>query len=151
MRINIYGLGYVGSVSAACLAADGHHVLGIDIDRLKVDSINRGESAVVEPGLAELIQCGVKAGRLRATTDAIEDADVSMVCVGTPSNENGSLCLDYVARAAGQIGDFLRGVRRIPRCLRPQHRASWNRGGRRHSAAGASIRAREPGADSASA
>jgi GDP-mannose 6-dehydrogenase len=110
MRINIYGLGYVGSVSAACLAADGHHVLGIDIDRLKVDSINRGESAVVEPGLAELIQCGVRAGRLRATTDAVESADVSIICVGTPSNENGSLCLDYVARAAGQIGDFLRGV-----------------------------------------
>jgi GDP-mannose 6-dehydrogenase len=110
MRINIYGLGYVGSVSAACLAADGHHVLGIDIDRLKVDSINRGESAVVEPGLAELMQRGVAAGRLRATTEAIEQADVSMVCVGTPSNENGSLCLDYVARAARQIGDFLGGV-----------------------------------------
>ena len=110
MKINIYGLGYVGSVSAACLAADGHHVLGIDIDRLKVDAINRGASAVVEPGLAELIHCGVAACRLRATTDAIEDADVSMVCVGTPSNENGSLCLDYVGRAASQIGDLLGSV-----------------------------------------
>jgi GDP-mannose 6-dehydrogenase len=110
MRINIYGLGYVGSVSAACLAADGHLVLGIDIDRLKVDSINRGESAVVEPGLSDLINCGVAAGRLRATTDAIENADLSMVCVGTPSNENGSLCLDYVTRAARQIGDFLKSA-----------------------------------------
>jgi GDP-mannose 6-dehydrogenase len=110
MKINIYGLGYVGSVSAACFAASDHLVLGIDIDRLKVDSINRGESAVVEPGLPELIEAGVSTGRLRATTGSIENADVSMVCVGTPSNENGSLCLDYVARAAGQIGDFLKNI-----------------------------------------
>lgn len=110
MRVNIYGLGYVGSVSAACLAEQGHAVLGIDIDRLKVDAINRGESAVVEPGLTELIRCGVSSGRLRATTDSVEPADVSLVCVGTPSNENGSLCLDYVSRAAAQIGDFLRSI-----------------------------------------
>ena len=107
MKINVYGLGYVGSVSAACLAAEGHSVLGIDVDGLKVDCINRGTSAVVEPGLAELIGSGVAAGRLRATTGAADDANVSMVCVGTPSNENGSLCLDYVARAAAQIGEFL--------------------------------------------
>src|SRR5580765_8848627 len=107
MRINIYGLGYVGSVSAACLAADGHDVLGVDVDRVKVDSINQGLSAVVEPGLSDLIGCGVKSGRLRATCDQVEDADVSLVCVGTPSNENGSLCLDCLARAAAQIGDFL--------------------------------------------
>jgi len=110
MRINIYGLGYVGSVSAACLAAEGHDVLGIDIDGLKVDSINNGASAVVEPGLAELVSSGVAAGKLRATTEAVEAADVSLVCVGTPSNENGSLRLDYVARAAAQIGDFLKDV-----------------------------------------
>jgi len=109
MKINIYGLGYVGSVSAACLVAEGHSVLGIDVDQLKVDCINRGTSAVVEPGLPELISAGVASGRLRATTGQADDADVSMVCVGTPSNENGSLCLDYVARAAAQIGEFLRG------------------------------------------
>ena len=108
MKINIYGLGYVGSVSAACLVAEGHSVLGIDVDPLKVDCINRGTSAVVEPGLSELISSGVASSRLRATTGQAEDADVSMVCVGTPSNENGSLCLDYVARAAAQIGEFLR-------------------------------------------
>jgi GDP-mannose 6-dehydrogenase len=108
MRINIYGLGYVGSVSAACFAAEGHDVLGIDIDHLKVDSIARGESAVVEPGLGELIRDGVNAGRLRATTAGVECADVSMICVGTPSNENGSLCLDYVVRAASEIGQVLR-------------------------------------------
>lgn len=109
MKINIYGLGYVGSVSAACFAAEGHSVVGIDVDRLKVDCINRGTSAVVEPGLEELIGAGVSSGRLRATTSAPEDADVSMICVGTPSNDNGSLCLDYVARAAAQIGEFLKG------------------------------------------
>jgi GDP-mannose 6-dehydrogenase len=107
MRINIYGLGYVGSVSAACLAADGHDVLGIDIDRTKVDCINRGVSAVVEPGLSDLVNHGVACRKLRATTDAIDDADVSIVCVGTPSNENGSLCLEYITRAAAQIGEFL--------------------------------------------
>ena len=111
MRINIYGLGYVGSVSAACFASEGHSVLGIDVDRLKVDCINRGTSAVVEPGLAELIGREMSSGRLRATSDAVESADVSMVCVGTPSNENGSLCLDYVARASAQIGAFLKDTR----------------------------------------
>lgn len=110
MKINIYGLGYVGSVSAACLAADGHDVLGIDIDDGKVDSINQGLSAVVEPGLSDLIRDGVASGKLRATTSDIRDADVSMVCVGTPSNENGSLCLDYVCRAMAPIGSFLRST-----------------------------------------
>ena len=109
MKINIYGLGYVGSVSAACFAAEGHSVLGIDVDGLKVDCINRGTSAVVEPGLAELIGREVASGRLRATCGKPEAADVSMVCVGTPSNDNGSLCLDYVARAAVEIGEFLKG------------------------------------------
>ena len=108
MNINVYGLGYVGSVSAACFADRGHHVLGIDVDPLKVDTLNRGGSAVVEPGLPELIARGVEAGRLRATTGPADGADVSIVCVGTPSNENGSLCLDYVARAASEIGERLR-------------------------------------------
>src|SRR6266436_1561388 len=108
MRINIYGLGYVGSVSAACLAADGHDVIGIDIDQVKVDSINRGVSAVVEPGLSDLIHRGVASNKLRASVDMIDDVDVTMVCVGTPSNENGSLCLDYITRAMMELGDFLR-------------------------------------------
>jgi GDP-mannose 6-dehydrogenase len=108
VRINIFGLGYVGSVSAACFAAAGHDILGIDVDQVKVDSINQGVSAVVEPGLTDLIRSGVTAGKLRATTDTIDEADVSMVCVGTPSNPNGSLCLDHVASAAEDIGAFLR-------------------------------------------
>jgi GDP-mannose 6-dehydrogenase len=101
----------VGSVSAACLAADGHHVLGIDVDRDKVNSINTGRGPVIEPGLPELIESGRASQKLRATTDSAEDADVSMVCVGTPSNGNGSLCLDYILRATSQIGDFLRNIR----------------------------------------
>jgi GDP-mannose 6-dehydrogenase len=108
MKISIYGLGYVGSVSAACLAADGHDVIGIDIDQVKVDSINRGVSAVVEPGLSDLIHRGVASNKLRASVDMIDDVDVTMVCVGTPSNENGSLCLDYITRAMMELGDFLR-------------------------------------------
>jgi GDP-mannose 6-dehydrogenase len=107
VKINVFGLGYVGSVSAACLAADGHQVLGIDIDPKKVESINTGLSPVLEPGLPELMRETVDSGRLRATLDGPEDADVSIVCVGTPSNENGSLCLDHVGRAAEQIGRFL--------------------------------------------
>jgi GDP-mannose 6-dehydrogenase len=108
MRINVYGLGYVGSVSAACLASDGHDVLGIDVDPVKVDSINDGLSSVVEAGLPELINAGVRSGRLRATTEAADAADVSLVCVGTPSRDNGSLCLDYVSRATVDLGAYLK-------------------------------------------
>jgi GDP-mannose 6-dehydrogenase len=111
VKVNIYGLGYVGSVSAACLAEAGHDILGIDIDRMKVESINSGASPVVEPGLSDLIRRGVASNRLRATTDAIEDAAVSIVCVGTPSNENGSLGLHHLSRATEQIGDFLRSCK----------------------------------------
>jgi GDP-mannose 6-dehydrogenase len=108
VRINIFGLGYVGSVSAACLATEGHEVLGIDIDRMKVESINKGISPVVEPELAPLMARAVASGKLRATAGTIEDADVSIVCVGTPSNENGSLNLNHISRASEQIGEFLR-------------------------------------------
>src|SRR5258706_14128950 len=107
MRINIYGLGYVGSVSAACLAMDGHDVLGIDIDRTKVDCINGGQSAVVEPGLSELLKRAGGAQKLRATPDAVGGAGGSIVCVGTPSNEKGRLFLDYIAPAPTHIGEFL--------------------------------------------
>jgi GDP-mannose 6-dehydrogenase len=107
VKISIFGLGYVGSVSAACLADAGHDVLGVDVDEKKVANINAGLSPVLEPGLPELIAEVVRTGKLRATSGELEDADLSIVCVGTPSNENGSLCLDYVRRAVQQIGEFI--------------------------------------------
>src|SRR5260370_3732488 len=110
MRISIFGLGYVGSVSAECLARNGHQVIGVDSDRHKVDLINQGASPIIEPGLRELLSELAKGGGLGATTDvsdAVMNTDVSFVCVGTPSRENGSLNLDYVKRVCEQIGKVL--------------------------------------------
>ena len=111
MRISVYGLGYVGAVSAACLAADGHTVVGVDTNPVKVDLLNQGHAPVVEAGLGELIDEGVRAGRLRATTDcdaAVAGTDVGLVCVGTPSRGNGSLDLTSLRRVAGDIGQAIR-------------------------------------------
>jgi GDP-mannose 6-dehydrogenase len=111
MRISVFGLGYVGAVSAACLAADGHTVVGVDTNQVKVDLLNQGRSPVVEAGLGELVEDGVRAGRLRATTDcvgAVGDTDLGFICVGTPSNANGSLDLTYLRRVAEEIGQAMR-------------------------------------------
>lgn len=110
MRISIFGLGYVGSVSAACLARNGHDVIGVDPNLQKVDLINRGASPIIEPGLRELLSEFSKNGRVQATTDpafAVQNSDVSFICVGTPSRENGSLNLDYVRLTCEQIGRTL--------------------------------------------
>jgi GDP-mannose 6-dehydrogenase len=110
MRLSIFGLGYVGSVSAACLARNGHEVVGVDPDRQKVDLINQGASPIIEPGLRELLSTYSKTCALQATTDvglAIRKSDVSFICVGTPSCENGSLNLDYVRRVCEQLGKAL--------------------------------------------
>ena len=111
-RIAIFGLGYVGSVSAACLASDGHRVVGVDPQATKTDLINGGHSPVIEPGLGQLIAEARAAGRLAATADpeqAMATCDIAIVCVGTPSRPNGSLDLSHVAEVCGQIG---RGLRR---------------------------------------
>jgi GDP-mannose 6-dehydrogenase len=111
MKISVFGLGYVGTVSAACFAGKGHSVVGVDVQPSKVERINRGESPVVEPGVDETVARVVEEGRLRATTDAVQavaETDVSLICVGTPSRRNGSLNLDYVEKVSGQIGRALR-------------------------------------------
>ncbi|MGC1422788.1 MAG: nucleotide sugar dehydrogenase [Terracidiphilus sp.] len=111
MRISIFGLGYVGTVSAACFAADGNQVLGVDPVPDKVDLINRGLSPIVEDEIGEIIEETVRKGQLRATQDpltAVHETDLSIVCVGTPSQSNGNLDLRYIRRICEQIGQALR-------------------------------------------
>ncbi len=111
VRLSVFGLGYVGSVSAACFAKDGHEVVGVDSQQVKVDLINQGKAPIIESGLSELILEMVTAGRLRATVSAaqaIADTDISMVCVGTPSHANGNLDVRSVIRVCEEIGAALR-------------------------------------------
>lgn len=107
MKIAVFGLGYVGIVSAACLARDGHVVIGVDPQPTKVDLVNGGKPPIIEKGVAELIADAVENGRLRATTspaEAVKAADLSLVCVGTPSRKNGSLETGAVERVCEEIG-----------------------------------------------
>ena len=111
MNVSVFGLGYVGSVSAACFAEDGHNVIGVDVAPAKVQSLNEGRSPIVEKGLDDLIKANTANGRLRATTstaDAVRDSEISLICVGTPSRKNGSLDLTYLERVAEQIGAALK-------------------------------------------
>lgn len=107
MKISIFGLGYVGCVSAACLTHDGHEVVGVDVNPRKLALINAGHSPIVEPGLDKLIAAGVRDGKLRVTSDsqaAVGDTDISFICVGTPSQRNGSLNTQYVEKVCSEIG-----------------------------------------------
>src|SRR6266581_5032670 len=109
--LGVFGLGYVGCVSAACFAKAGWHVIGVDVNDAKVDMINRGTSPVVEAGVVDLVREVVADGRLRATTDpgeAVTAAAISLICVGTPSRPNGALDTTYVARVCEDIGRALR-------------------------------------------
>src|SRR5437588_6991915 len=111
MKVSVFGLGYVGSVSAASFAADGHHVIGVDVNADKVATVNAGRSPIVEPGLEALLHQGVTDGLLSATTntaEAIASTEVSLLCVGTPSRRNGSLDLTYLTRVSEQVGAALR-------------------------------------------
>jgi GDP-mannose 6-dehydrogenase len=110
-KISVFGLGYVGVVSACCLAKEGHIVFGVDPNKTKVDLVNNGNPPIIEQGIAELVQDAVVHGRLKATTDpkqAILESELSLICVGTPSQLNGSLDLKYVRHVCEEIGLALR-------------------------------------------
>jgi GDP-mannose 6-dehydrogenase len=111
LKISIFGLGYVGAVSAGCLANEGHEVIGVDPVQTKVDIINRGQSPIIEAEIGEIIAASVRAGRLRATTsvaEAMRDTDLSFVCVGTPSQANGNLDFRYIRRVCEEIARSLK-------------------------------------------
>lgn len=110
MKVSVFGLGYVGCVSAVCLADMGHSVIGVDVNPEKLDMIQNGKSPIIEPGLGDLLARVVKEERLKVTdnpNDAIRESEVSMVCVGTPSCTNGSLDTTYLDRVMAQIGTAL--------------------------------------------
>jgi GDP-mannose 6-dehydrogenase len=106
MKVCVFGLGYVGAVSAACLAQDGNSVIGVDSNPLKVETILAGRAPVIEPGLDQLVTSGISQGRLSATTDhasAISASEVALVCVGTPSRSNGAIDTGYLENVVHQI------------------------------------------------
>ncbi len=114
MNISIFGLGYVGVVSAACLSNDKHSVIGVDPIQTKVDLINRGQTPIIEKDIGDLIKSAVQNNRLRATTDAYEavvNSELSLICVGTPSQLNGDLDLKYINRVCERIGVVLKDKR----------------------------------------
>ena len=111
-KIAVLGLGYVGCVTAACLARIGHRVVGVDRDQFKVDSVLGGRAPFFEPGLEDLVRDGVAAGQLFATVslaEAVSDADVALICVGTPSEKNGNLGLDQLRRVSQELAELLPG------------------------------------------
>lgn len=111
MRVSVFGLGYVGAVSAACFAKGGHTVVGVDPDPRKTELISSGKSPIVEADLERYLQEGVESGRLTTTGDvatAVRETDLSLICVGTPSRENGDLKTDYIKRVCEEIGTALR-------------------------------------------
>jgi GDP-mannose 6-dehydrogenase len=111
MKVSVIGIGYVGAVTAACAARDGHEVVAVDVNPIKVDAINSGRSPIVEPGLDEMTAEQVSKGRLRATGDiaaAVAGTDLSLLCVGTPSRPNGAIDLSYVTRVGEELGAALK-------------------------------------------
>jgi GDP-mannose 6-dehydrogenase len=120
MNISIFGLGYVGAVSLACLARDGHRVVGVDVDAAKLDLVAAGKSPVVEEGMVELMAKVVASRNVRVTADtaeAVRDSELSLICVGTPSASNGSQDQSAAVRLAEQLGAALAGVQRQHVCV----------------------------------
>jgi GDP-mannose 6-dehydrogenase len=110
MNLTVFGLGYVGCVTAACLADRGHVVTGVDLDETKVSLVNAGRSPILEAGLEELLGTLLRNGALKAVTQADKLGDVSLVCVGTPSNKDGSLDLGQVLRVCEELGQLLKAA-----------------------------------------
>ncbi len=111
MNISVFGLGYVGCVSIGCLANNGHNLIGVDVNEIKIDLINIGKPTIVEKDIDEIIDSNFKKGRIRAThdfSDAVLNSDVSIICVGTPSSNEGHLDLSYIFKTAEQIGQVLK-------------------------------------------
>jgi GDP-mannose 6-dehydrogenase len=111
MEISIFGLGYVGAVSLACLARDGHKVIGVDVDATKLELIGRGQTPIIEAGMADLMKQVVASGRVHVTDDAVyavHNSDLSFLCVGTPSLPNGGQDLAALERLCVQLGAALR-------------------------------------------
>lgn len=111
MRVSVFGLGYVGAVTSACFAKEGHSVIGVDVDPYKLRLIQEGRAPIVEANLEPFLQEGVRSGHLRVTDSteaAVHESDISLICVGTPSKENGDLTTTYLERVAEQIGQALR-------------------------------------------
>jgi GDP-mannose 6-dehydrogenase len=111
ISLSVFGLGYVGCVTSACFAKEGHGVIGVDVSQSKVDMINAGKPTILETGIGDLVQEMVKSGALRATTDArsaVLGSNVSLICVGTPSLANGGIDLRYVQRVCEDIGAAIR-------------------------------------------
>ena len=153
MRASVFGIGYVGAVSAGCLAKDGHQVIAVDPNEAKVAAVNGGTSPIVEPGLEEILADEVRRGRLRAISDrlqAILDTDITFVCVGTPSRFNGSLDTGY--RAARRRGDRPRAREegRLPHGRLPLDHPAGHDGRVDHPDAGARCRARRRASTSGS-
>jgi GDP-mannose 6-dehydrogenase len=112
MQVSVFGLGYVGCVTAACLAKAGHEVVGVDVNAEKVAMINRGNSPVIEPGLGELVAEMVSSGRLKATVsveEGVKESDVALICVGTPSGPNGQIDVSAIERVGRDISSALKG------------------------------------------
>lgn len=111
MKISVFGLGYVGVVSCACFSREGHSVIGVDVEKAKVELINQGKATIIEEGLEEVIQDSVQKNLLRATQDykdAVKNTDVSFICVGTPSLPNGAINLAYIYEVSKQIAEVIK-------------------------------------------